>query len=81
MIGTKVGSYEVTQEIGDGGHAFVFKGVDGESVVAIKMLKPSAADEDNIAKRFAIEAEALKELNHPGIVGFKGYVRRRTITS
>lgn len=76
MIGTRVGSYEVTQEIGDGGHAFVFKGVDGDSVVAIKMLKPSAADEDNIAKRFAIEAEALKELNHPGIVGFMDYIRQ-----
>lgn len=76
MIGTNVGEYEVTQEIGDGGHAFVFKGVNGDSVVAIKMLKPSAADEDNIAKRFVIEAEALKKLKHPSVVGFMGYLRQ-----
>ncbi|MEZ6195386.1 MAG: FHA domain-containing serine/threonine-protein kinase [Planctomycetota bacterium] len=75
MIGTKVGQFTITQEIGDGGHAFVFRGKgDDGSDVAIKMLKPSVADEDNLEKRFVLEAEALKELNHPYIVGFHNYI-------
>ena len=75
MIGTQVGRYKISQEIGDGGHAFVFKGEDDRgSSVAIKMLKPSIADEDNLEKRFLIEAEALKELQHKHIVHFEDYI-------
>ena len=73
MIGTVVGKYRITQEIGDGGHAFVFKGEGEGDVVAIKMLKPSAIDDDNLEKRFLLEAESLKKLKHPAIVGFKDY--------
>jgi len=73
MIGTKVGQWTVSQEIGDGGHAFVFKGESDSEVVAIKMLRPSIADEDSLEKRFLIEAEALEELKHKNIVGFMGY--------
>ncbi len=75
MIGTRVGKYTITQEIGDGGHAFVFKGEgpNGEAV-AIKMLKPSVAGEDNLDKRFVLEAEALKKLKHPHIVDFHDYI-------
>lgn len=73
MIGTRIGDWLITEELGDGGHAFVFKGVrDGEES-AIKMLKPSVASEENLEKRFKIEVEALKSLDHPGIVGFKDY--------
>jgi tRNA A-37 threonylcarbamoyl transferase component Bud32 len=73
MIGKKIGGYRVTQEIGDGGHAFVFKGEGEGEVVAVKMLKPSALDDQNLEKRFLLEAESLKKLRHPNIVGFKGY--------
>ncbi|MCB9833436.1 MAG: protein kinase [Planctomycetes bacterium] len=75
MIGTRVGKYTITQEIGDGGHAFVFKGEgpNGEAV-AIKMLKPSVAGEDSLEKRFVLEAEALKKLKHPHIVDFYDYI-------
>ena len=73
MIGTKVGDWLITEELGDGGHAFVFKGVRDGEVAAIKMLKPSVASEDTLEKRFKIEVEALKSLDHPGIVGFKDY--------
>jgi len=73
MIGTRIGDWLITEELGDGGHAFVFKGVREGEVAAIKMLKPSVANEDNLEKRFQIEVEALKSLDHPGIVGFKDY--------
>lgn len=73
MIGTRIGDWLITEELGDGGHAFVFKGVRDGEVAAIKMLKPSVASEENLEKRFKIEVEALKRLDHPGIVGFKDY--------
>ena len=74
MIGTQVGKWTVTEEIGDGGHAFVFKGICGDEVAAIKMLKPSVASEPDLEKRFQLEVEALGLLQHPGIVGFKEYL-------
>jgi serine/threonine-protein kinase len=73
MIGTRIGDWLITEELGDGGHAFVFKGVRDGDVAAIKMLKPSIAHEENLEKRFKIEVEALKSLDHPSIVGFKDY--------
>lgn len=74
MIGTKVGNYRITHEIGDGGHAYVYKGEGDNEFVAIKMLKPSAVDDDKLADRFVQEAEALKRLKHPAIVGFRNYL-------
>lgn len=74
MIGKRVGPWLIVEEIGDGGHAFVFKGVRGDEEVAVKMLKPSAGAEDHLEKRFKIEAEALRTLDHPNIVGFRDYI-------
>lgn len=74
MIGTRVGNWLITEEIGDGGHAFVFKGVNASETAAVKMLKPSVAGEDNLARRFQVEADALSNLHHPAIVGFFDYL-------
>lgn len=74
MIGTQIGKWLITEEIGDGGHAFVFKGTCGDEVAAIKMLKPSVATEPDLEKRFQLEVAALGLLQHPGIVGFKEYL-------
>lgn len=73
MIGTKVLQYRISGDLGDGGHAFVFKGEGDGETVAIKMLKPSAVDDDKLTDRFMLEAESLRMLKHPAIVGFKGY--------
>lgn len=73
MIGKRIGPYLVVEEIGDGGHAFVFKGMAGDEPVAIKMLKPSATADAQLEKRFLLEVDALKTLDHPNIVGFKDY--------
>ncbi len=75
MIGKKIGAWLITEEIGDGGHAFVFKGMRGDDVAAVKMLKPSACEE-NIRKRFELEAETLQTLRHPNIVGFRDYIEQ-----
>jgi serine/threonine-protein kinase len=74
VIGKRVGPYLIVEEIGDGGHAFVFKGMKGDEPVAIKMLKPSATADAATEKRFLLEVDALKNLDHPNIVGFRDYV-------
>jgi serine/threonine protein kinase len=73
VIGRRIGPYLVVEEIGDGGHAFVFKGMRGDEPVAIKMLKPSATADAHLERRFLLEVDALKTLEHPNIVGFKDY--------
>jgi serine/threonine protein kinase len=73
VIGKRIGPYLIVEEIGDGGHAFVFKGMKEDEPVAIKMLKPSATADENLEKRFLLEVDALKNLDHPNIVGFKDY--------
>jgi serine/threonine protein kinase len=73
VIGKRIGPYLIVEEIGDGGHAFVFKGMREDEPVAIKMLKPSATVDDSLEKHFLLEVDALKNLDHPNIVGFKDY--------
>ncbi|MGH9888334.1 MAG: serine/threonine-protein kinase, partial [bacterium] len=72
--GTRVGVYEVTALIGEGGMGQVYRATDTKlkRQVAIKILPPSlAADHDRLA-RFQREAEVLASLNHPHIAGIYG---------
>jgi serine/threonine protein kinase len=67
--GTRLGVYEVTAQIGEGGMGQVYRATDTKlkRQVAIKILPPSlAADHDRLA-RFQREAEVLGALNHPRI--------------
>lgn len=62
--------YELTEQIGTGGMATVWKATDtllGRSV-AIKRLLPHLANDPASAQRFKREAQAAASLNHPGIV-------------
>ncbi len=72
--GTRLGVYEVTAQIGEGGMGQVYRATDTKlkRQVAIKILPPSlAADADRLA-RFQREAEALASLNHPHIAAIYG---------
>ena len=72
--GTRLGVYEVTAQIGEGGMGQVFRATDTKlkRQVAIKILSPSlAADHDRLA-RFQREAEVLASLNHPNIAAIYG---------
>jgi serine/threonine protein kinase len=72
--GTRLGVYEVTAQIGEGGMGQVYQATDTKlkRQVAIKILPPSlAADHDRLA-RFQREAEVLASLNHPNIAGIYG---------
>jgi serine/threonine protein kinase/Tol biopolymer transport system component len=72
--GTRLGVYEVTEQIGEGGMGEVHRATDTKlkRQVAIKILPPSvAADVDRLA-RFQREAEVLASLNHPNIAAIYG---------
>ena len=72
--GTRLGVYEVTALIGEGGMGQVYRATDTKlkRQVAIKILPPSlAADADRLA-RFQREAEVLASLNHPNIGAIYG---------
>ena len=70
-IGRKLdGRYEITELIGIGGMADVYKAVDlaENRTVAVKILKNEFADNDDFVRRFRNESKAIAVLSHPNIV-------------
>ncbi len=63
------GRYRVQEMIGRGGMATVYHALDleGDREVAIKVLRPELAF-SVMARRFHLEVEILKELDHPSIL-------------
>ena len=64
------GRYEITELIGIGGMADVYKAMDivDNKVVAVKILKNEFADNDDFVRRFRNESKAIAVLSHPNIV-------------
>ena len=77
MIGQEVGSYKITDKIGEGGMGSVFKGIDVmlEREVAIKMLRSELASQSDVVERFRTEAVTLAKLNHPNIAILYSFLR------
>lgn len=70
-IGKKLdGRYEITELIGIGGMADVYKAVDimENRVVAVKILKTEFSENEEFLKRFRNESKAIAVLSHPNIV-------------
>src|SRR5215467_2940515 len=78
MIGNVIGSYKITEKIGEGGMGSVYKGVDLmlEREVAIKALRPELARQPDIVERFRAEAVTLAKLNHPNIATLYSFLRQ-----
>lgn len=70
MIGTKLGSYEIVDELGGGGMGRVYKAHQKAlgRMVAVKTLLPQFANDSVFVERFLREARAIAALEHPGIV-------------
>jgi tetratricopeptide (TPR) repeat protein/predicted Ser/Thr protein kinase len=66
----RVPGYDVGPEIGRGGSAVVYraKQYDPERTVALKILLPIWTDGTGVRERFRLEAQALAQLDHPGIL-------------
>ena len=70
-IGKKLdGRYEITELIGVGGMADVYKAFDIEESreVAVKILKNEFINNDEFLQRFKNESKAVSMLSHPNIV-------------
>ena len=73
-VGARLGHYDVTALIGEGGMGQVYQATDTQlgRDVALKILPDAfAADPDRLA-RFQREAQVLASLNHPGIAAIYG---------
>jgi len=72
--GTKLGSYEVTAQIGAGGMGEVYQAHDTKlgRDVAIKVLPEAVAHDAERLARFQREAKMLAALNHPNIATIYG---------
>jgi len=68
--GTAIGSYTVQAIIGQGGMGAVYRAVHRElgRSVALKLLHPALAAQEEFAVRFVREARMMQTLDHPGIV-------------
>ncbi len=62
--------YEIIKRIGTGGMSDVYKAKCHKlnRYVAIKILKPELCEDENLVKRFKVEAQAAAGLSHPNIV-------------
>ncbi|MCL4867564.1 MAG: protein kinase [Anaerolineae bacterium] len=70
LIGQNIGRYRIIERLGRGGMAEVYKGYDEnlERFVAIKLMHPFLASEEDFIGRFRREAKAMAALNHANIV-------------
>ena len=69
-IGTIIGRYEITEAIGSGSMADVYKAFDPEinRSAALKLLKKDRLSDKEYLNRFIAEAKAAGALTHPNIV-------------
>ncbi|NDJ35718.1 MAG: serine/threonine protein kinase [Chloroflexi bacterium] len=75
MIGTTLGGYKLIELIGKGGMAHVYKASDPtvKRHVAIKVLLPDYADDEEFRARFDREAETIARLEHLHILPLHAY--------
>ena len=81
--GTRLGVYEVTEQIGAGGMGEVYRATDGnlKRSVAIKVLPALVAGDADRLARFQREAEVLAALNHPNIGAIYGLEKTPDVTA
>ena len=73
-IGSRLGHYDVTALIGEGGMGQVYQATDTQlkRQVALKVLPEAFATDPGRLARFQREAELLASLNHPNIAQIHG---------
>ncbi len=72
-IGSTLGSYRLTDELGAGGAGTIFKAVHVETgePVAIKVMRPGAELNEDIHGRFIREISVAQKLSDPHIVAYR----------
>ncbi|MBN1582717.1 MAG: protein kinase [Anaerolineae bacterium] len=70
LVGQTLGQFEITQELGKGGMATVYKAYQPSlhRDVAIKVLSPALAEDMDLVKRFLREAQSAAAIHHPNVI-------------
>jgi len=71
FIGTRLdGRYELTELVGEGGMANVYRAIDvlDNRMVAVKILKKEYSESEEFQRRFRNESKAIAVMSHPNIV-------------
>ena len=73
-VGARLGHYNVTAKLGEGGMGEVWRATDTQlhRDVALKILPEAFATDPDRLARFQREAQVLASLNHPGIAAIYG---------
>jgi serine/threonine protein kinase len=74
MIGQKLGSYRIEEELGSGAMGVVYRGIHEVKKwpVAIKVISMEQMGKGNAMDRFEREAKILAQFRHPNIVRYIG---------
>ena len=70
LTGRRVGEYRLERKLGEGGMGTVYLGAHEtlDQKVAVKVLDPALAHNEDVRRRFIQEANIQIQLQHPGIV-------------
>jgi serine/threonine protein kinase len=71
LEGTRLGDYELVEQIGSGGMAEVYRARQLTAFnreVALKVIRPGFSGKDEFRARFLREAQAISRLSHPNIL-------------
>ena len=74
LIGAQVGDYQIIEPVGEGGMGVVYRGIQPviKKRVAIKVLKPQVAGDEQQVRRLIAEAESVNAIGHRGIIDIFG---------
>jgi tRNA A-37 threonylcarbamoyl transferase component Bud32 len=80
LVGTKIGNYQITRVIGEGGMGVVYLGEHPRigKQVAIKVLHKELAENPEIVSRFFTEARAVNDIHHEHIVDILDFGEARS---
>jgi len=70
QVGLRIGKYELTRKLGEGGFGVLFAARDTalDRDLAIKFLHPHHSSNTDVVKRFVQEARSIAKVVHPGVV-------------
>ena len=79
-VGGNVGPYRITEQLGQGGMATVYKAYHAalDRYVALKVLHPAFNEDASFTARFQREARVVAKLEHPNIVPIYDYSEHET---
>lgn len=81
LIGCEIGPYYVTERLGEGGMAVVYKArvKDSQEPVAIKIIRPDQLSAD-YQQRFEREIKVSMKLNHPNVLRIIDWGQQDSLT-